>query len=164
MRSDFDVALSFAGEDRALARELASELSKFGARVFFDEYFPQEFLGKDLYAYLHETYSRRARYCVALISRAYVEKVWTRHEIRSAQERALKQGYVEYLLPVRIDKSKVPGLMSTIGYVDAHIGPETIAHILIAKLWPTSKIVQQLPNQVPFRKIRIGEWQTLYSV
>lgn len=79
-----------------------------------------------------------------------------------AQERALKQGDVEYLLPIRIDESKVPGLMSTIGYVDAHIGPERIAGILVAKLWPTSEMVRQLPGSMPLRKIRIGEWLTSY--
>ena len=34
---EFDVALSFAGEQRDYVRTLASELTKNGIRVFFDE-------------------------------------------------------------------------------------------------------------------------------
>jgi hypothetical protein len=45
-----------------------------------------------------------------LISKAYVEKAWTVHERRSAQERVLAERDNEYLLPVRIDGSPVPGL------------------------------------------------------
>ena len=36
---EYDVALSFAGEDRAHAEALASSLRDNGARVFYDEFF-----------------------------------------------------------------------------------------------------------------------------
>jgi len=35
---DYDVCLSFAGEQRAYVRELAEELKKHNIRVFFDEF------------------------------------------------------------------------------------------------------------------------------
>jgi hypothetical protein len=35
---EFDVALSFAGEDRQVAESLADGLRNFGVRVFYDRY------------------------------------------------------------------------------------------------------------------------------
>jgi hypothetical protein len=44
--------------------------------------------------------------------------VWITHERRSAQARAL-QSNQEYVLPVRFDDTEIPGLLSTVMYVDA---------------------------------------------
>jgi hypothetical protein len=51
-------------------------------------------------------------------SEAYAKKVWTSHERRSAQARAL-QSSGEYVLPVRFDDTEIPGLRSTVAYVEA---------------------------------------------
>src|SRR5687767_3228701 len=42
---EYDFALSFAGENRELARQLAEQLSVLDAHVFFDEHFEANFLG-----------------------------------------------------------------------------------------------------------------------
>ncbi len=157
-RFEFDVSISFAGEDRLFARRLARMLTDLRARIFFDEYFRHELLGKDLYAYLHEVYSRRARYCVALISESYVRKIWTNHELRGAQERSLKQGYMEYLLPIRLDESEAPGLMSTIGYLDGRKGTRHVAETVAVKLWPTSSLAAELVGPTALQKVVIAPW------
>lgn len=66
--SDYDVALSFAGEDRTHAQSLADALRQRYIRVFYDEYEKAALWGKDLYAHLSDVYQNRARYCVILIS------------------------------------------------------------------------------------------------
>lgn len=48
-----------------------------------------------------------------LISKYYVQKSWTKHERKSAQERALKENRA-YILPVRIDSTPLPGLHETV--------------------------------------------------
>ena len=58
-----------------------------------------------------------ARYCLIFISKHYVAKAWTRHDLRSAQARAL-ESHREYILPTRLDDTPVPGLPDTIGYID----------------------------------------------
>src|SRR5215472_13656127 len=128
------------------------------ARVFFDEYFKHELLGKDLYAYLHEVYSRRARYCVAIVSESYVRKVWTLQELRSAQERSLKQGHMEYLLPIKLDESEAPGLRSTIGYLDGRKGARSVAETVAVKLWPTSSLAAELVGPTALQKVVIAPW------
>jgi hypothetical protein len=65
--------------------------------------------GKDLYEHLDYIYGRAARYCVLFISNDYAKKVWTTHERRSAQARALEE-HEEYILPARFDDTEVPAL------------------------------------------------------
>lgn len=115
----YDVAISFAGEDRETARALAGELlSSFGLRVFYDDYEQAALWGKNLTEYLVDIYRKRARFCAVLVSRHYREKRWTRHEWRAAQARAFEEPDVEYILPIRLDDTEIEGLLPTVGYVD----------------------------------------------
>lgn len=130
----YDVALSFAGEDRDYVRSVATALQSNGINVFFDENEQVEMWGKDLYEHLHAIYSSKATYCVIFISEAYARKVWTRHERRSAQERALKEKG-EYILPARFDSTELPGLPSTIAYIDiGDRSPSEFASLILSKL------------------------------
>jgi hypothetical protein len=113
----YDVALSFAGEDRAYVEQVANLLKSDGVRVFYDNFETSNLWGKDLYEHLSDLYAHRAKYCVIFVSQHYVKKEWTRHERKAAQERAFKRAD-EYILPARFDDTKVPGLLDTVGYVD----------------------------------------------
>jgi 5'-methylthioadenosine/S-adenosylhomocysteine nucleosidase len=131
---EYDVALSFAGEDRAHAEALANDLKKRGIRVFYDEYEQATIWGKDLYVHLHDVYNRRAQYCVIFASKRYAEKLWTSHERQAAQERAFEEKGREYILPVRIDSTPIPGLPKTIGYLRIEDGILRIGEFLAQKL------------------------------
>ena len=131
---DYDVALSYATEDRDYARSLAAILQQNNVKVFYDEYQKSTLWGKDLYVYLSELYQNRARYCVIIISKYYAEKLWTTHELKAAQARAFRERE-EYILPVRLDDTKLPGLLPTICYLSwPPESAETIAAILNSKL------------------------------
>jgi len=116
-KPQYDVVISFAGEDRAYAKRLADLLQKDGFRFFYDAYEEDELWGKDLYEHLSYIYSQAGRYCVMFLSKHYAAKQWTRHERRSAQERAFKENR-EYILPIRIDDTSIPGILDTVGYQD----------------------------------------------
>ena len=106
---DYDVCLSFAGEDRPYVEAVADALRERGVRVFYDMYEQANLWGKDLYVHLADVYQNRARYCVLFVSRHYAKKVWTSHERQNAQARAIG-GSKEYILPARFDRTEVPGL------------------------------------------------------
>jgi TIR domain len=130
----YDVAISFAGEQRRDAEEIANRLRAAGVTVFYDAYEQADLWGKNLYDHLAVVYQHKARYCLMLVSAAYAAKVWTTHERQSAQARALTQN-TEYILPVRFDDTDVPGLLDTIGYVRfADYGIEGIADLISQKL------------------------------
>lgn len=114
---EYDVGLSFAGEQRDYVRDFANELTSRGVRVFFDDYDKAGLWGKDLYSHLAEIYGNLCRYCILFASADYAAKVWPNHERKSAQARALEESR-EYILPVRLDDTPIPGLHKTIHYID----------------------------------------------
>lgn len=131
---DYDVALSFAGEDRAYVDEVAKILHALGVRVFYDKYETTDLWGKDLYSHLDDVYRKRSRYCVIFISDAYAKKLWTSHERQSAQARAFESSG-EYVLPVRFDDTEIPGVRPTTGYLDLRtMTPEELARALLHKV------------------------------
>lgn len=114
---EYDVALSFAGEDRSTAEAIAAKLRATGYRVFYDAYERADLWGKDLYSHLAEIYSKRSRYCLIMISAGYARKQWTNHERKAAQARAFRDN-IEYILPLRLDDTEIPGIPETVGYID----------------------------------------------
>jgi V8-like Glu-specific endopeptidase len=117
MERKYDVALSFAGEDRYYVKQVAEILNNSGIKVFYDEFEPDKLWGKNLFDYLSEIYRDQARYTIMFCSKNYTKKIWTNHERKSAQERSLKEKE-EYILPARFDDTEIPGLSKTIGYIN----------------------------------------------
>lgn len=114
---EYDVAVSFAGEDREIVYEYCDKLTSNRLNVFYDAYEQVDLWGENLYDKLDEIYRTSARFCVLFISKHYAVKVWTNHERKAAQARALQENRA-YILPVKLDDTEIPGIPSTIGYVD----------------------------------------------
>lgn len=130
----YDVVLSFAGEDRAYVEQVATWLEARGVVVFYDKFEEANLWGKDLAEYFDSIYRKQGRYCVMFASRHYGEKLWTRHERRSALAKAL-EARGEYVLPARFDDTEIPGLRPTIAYQDLRImDPETLGELVLQKL------------------------------
>lgn len=133
-RYDYDLVFSFAGEDRKLVERLYKILTDEGVRVFYDKAEQASLWGKDLYQHLQEIYRDKARYCVVFVSKYYARKRWTKHELRQAQERAFREN-IEYILPLRLDRTDLPGLNMTTGFIDYGRGKlPAIAALLLDKL------------------------------
>ncbi len=114
---EYDVAISYAGEDREVVQPYAAELVKTKVRVFFADFEQVDLWGRDLYETFDAIYRLKARYCVLFLSSHYATKVWTNHERRAAQARAVEENR-EYMLPVRLDATEIPGVRPTIGYLE----------------------------------------------
>jgi hypothetical protein len=134
---EYDVALSFAGEDRAVAEEFAGLLTNKNLRIFHDEYQAGAIWGNDLVAHLVNIYARKARYCVIFISQYYPLKTWTEAERVSAGQSAFRDAD-EYILLVRLDDTEVPGVTEAKGYRDLRQhSMESIVNLLEEKLTKT---------------------------
>lgn len=129
----YDIVISFAGEDRAIAEDLAIRFKEKNISVFYDFYEEATLWGKDLYEYLSYIYSESAKYCLMIISANYEKKLWTNHERKSAQARAFREKS-EYILPIKVDDTKIPGLHETVGYIKYNNNPEKIVDLTIMKL------------------------------
>jgi hypothetical protein len=132
--SNFDVAISVAGSDKKYATDLANSLREAGYAVFYYEFYPEYLWGKNLTITFDEIFRKRSRYCVMFVSREYRERVWTSHEMRSAQARALEEKGNEYILPIRMDDTELDGLLPTISYLPIDMGIDRIAELLMKKL------------------------------
>ena len=131
---EFDVAVSFAGEDRALVDEIVDLAQEHDVRAFYDEDYKVETWGKDLIEYFTDLYQHRARFAIVFISRHYATKVWPRVERRSILARAMNE-HAEYVLPVRLDDTELEGLLPTVGYLDARReGVKGIADAIVQKV------------------------------
>ena len=160
---EYDVALSFAGEDRKHAKELADLLNTSNYSCFYDENELATLWGKNLYDYLSLVYKDRARYCVMFLSKHYEQRLWTNHERQLAQARAFKENR-EYILPVRLDDTEIPGIPPTIGYLDLRLMTiKEVYEVLDKKLsgaTPKTDATDQMPPSV---EIDTNEYVLLIS-
>jgi len=154
---EFDIALSFAGEDRQIAQKIAQSLKKSKIRVFYDEFEKANLWGKDLYEHLADVYSNRARYCVVLISSNYAKKNWTTHERKNAQARAFRENQ-EYILPIRLDDTEIPGIPETVGYIDLNkTSISEVVDLIKTKLGKQTATVGSFESQATFPSIPLPE-------
>lgn len=157
---EYDVALSFAGEEKEVVDAFAEELKSKGISVFLDEYRSAGLWGMDMIDHLVNLYSRKARYCLLLISRHYPLKRWAEEERTAAQERSLREAD-KYILPLRLDDTDVPGLEESAGYRDLrqHSVEEVVA-LLEQKLGEAKAQSSPLPRSHDLRSGSVSSAKT----
>ena len=130
----YQVALSFAGEQRDYVEEVARHLQSRSIAVFYDGFEEVGLWGRSGVEAFHAAFAEQSAYVVMFISEAYVSKAWPNHERRSALSRMIKEKD-EYILPVRFDGTRVPGLPTDIIYECAQERtPAQLATMIAQKL------------------------------
>lgn len=137
----YDLAISFAGEQRILARTITRQLNPLGYQIFYDAYHVDQTFGSKLPQLLHEIYSH-TNCIVVLVSPAYVNNAYTHFE-----QQAILQNYIHNpqckILPVIVENADIPGFPNTIGAVrydgDLNVLCAYIASVLGTK--PPEEIV-----------------------
>lgn len=133
---DYDIAISFAGENREIAEQITKVLREKGIRVFYDELEEEKvrLWGKNLREEFMKIYGGKARYAVVLISQYYPIKDWANFEFNIAKDEA-KRRKKDYILPVRLDDTKIVGLKYEIKYIDLRKeGIDGVVNLIIKKL------------------------------
>lgn len=131
---EFDFAFSFAGEDRETVRKVRDSLVKKAIRVFFDEDFESDLIGKNLSDRFKEIYGKKSKFVVIFVSEHYKIKEWTDFEFQIAREEA-ESRKEEFILPIRLDDTVLLGIKRDIGYSDYRIkGTRRISDLLSKKL------------------------------
>ncbi|MGV3518527.1 TIR domain-containing protein [Luteitalea sp.] len=103
---EFDYAISFAGENRDLAREIAEQLSLLDAHVFFDEHFEANFLGAAWQAQFERIFARDSRLVVCLLDEHYRDKIWPTFE----RECFLPRVATGDVIPIFLDSTPFVGI------------------------------------------------------
>lgn len=105
-QKSFDVAISFAGENRELAREIAGRLKELDVSVFFDENFETQYLGKRLGDEFERVFSTGSRFVLCLLDGHHRKKVWPTFERDTFAPRVK----AHEVIPVYLDDTKFPGI------------------------------------------------------
>ena len=111
----YEVALSFATEDIDIARSIHLELDRLGITNYF---FPKKNNeGKNLRKESTVVYSTQSMFVLMIVSQNYVKKNWSTEERKIMQMVSRPEG-VPYIIPMRIDDTKVDGLTDDIVYME----------------------------------------------
>ena len=102
----FDVAISFAGENRELAREIANRLGELDVAVFFDEKYEVAFLGKRLGDEFERVFSTGSRFVLCILDRHHRQKDWPTFE----RDTFVPRMKAHEVIPVYMDDTKFPGI------------------------------------------------------
>lgn len=86
-KSRYDFALSFAGENRDLAEAVAEALAGREMSVFYDKHEQHRILANDVEEYLAPIYRSESRFVLALLSKDYPRKIWTKFESENFKHR-----------------------------------------------------------------------------
>lgn len=103
----YDLAVSFAGEQRDYVRRTVDVCKQLGLRVFYDKDKNNEWWGGNFIREQRIVYSSQTRYFVPFISAEYLAKPIPMDEFSAAMMTAVKQGD-GYILPVLMDDAEIP--------------------------------------------------------
>jgi hypothetical protein len=103
----YDIAVSFAGEQREYVERTVTAAKALGLRVFYDLDEMVDLWGKNVLVEQRRIYRSRARFVVPFISADYLAKPYPRDEFDAAMMTAVRHGD-EYILPVLMGEVVVP--------------------------------------------------------
>ena len=108
----YDFALSFAGENRELARLIASQFEVLDCSYFFDELYENNFLGGTWHRHFLQIFKEDSRFVVCLLDRNYLDKIWPTFE----RECFLPRFADGAVIPIFLDDTIFPGIpQDTVG-------------------------------------------------
>lgn len=109
---EFDFALSFAGENRVLARYIAESLETLDANVFFDEQYEANYLGRTWSKEFLRIFGLASRLVVCLLDKHHRDKIWPTFERECFEPRVADAE----VIPIFLDDTAFPGIpKDTIG-------------------------------------------------
>lgn len=134
----FDIAVTFAGENRTLVKEVVDCLTQTIAsnRIFYDNLYEAFLARPELDTLLQGIYRNRSKLIVVFLSEAYDKKEWCGLEFHAIRD-IIKHKENDKIMYIRVDDADVNGVFSTDGYIDANSHtPKEIAGFVLQRLDP----------------------------
>ena len=131
----YDVAISFAGEQREYVNKLVKRLDELRIKVFIDKRNCNGFWGKDLRNLFENAFYRDARFVITIFSKEYNKKMWTQFEYNILKKRIeLDENYI---IPIVYDGTLPDDWPNTKEYID--VRENTIDEIALTILGKIKK-------------------------
>lgn len=96
---EFEIAFSFAGENRKLAKYIAEQFEQIDVPVFYDELYESNYLGKAWGKEFERIFLDDSRYVVCLLDSFHKDKIWPTFE-RDCFKKRVPNGDV---IPIYLD-------------------------------------------------------------
>ena len=156
---EYNIAISFACEERTYAEILSEILIFNGLNVFYDKFETSNLIGKNLLEEFSEIYGSKADYCIILISESYCKKAYTNFERRNALDKLVFEK-PDYIIPIKFDDSWVKGLPKATSYFDIkNYSIIEISEIILKKLYPEyiENNLLSIPNLKGISSLKFGK-------
>ena len=111
---NWDFAISFAGENRDLAKNIADLLAILDCTVFYDQYYEANYLGHAWSAQFKNIFGAESRYVVCLLDKHHAEKIWPTFERECFKPRVVDGA----VIPVFLDDTPFVGIPADIIGID----------------------------------------------
>lgn len=118
---EYDVAVSYASEQRWYVEEFVRHLKKKRVKVFFDKHEEIQLLGVYLHEELLKIYSEGSRYIIIFLSKDYLKKAYTMWEARTALGESVRRN--NCVIVIKFDDSTLPGLHETLNHLETKAFP-----------------------------------------
>lgn len=103
---EYDLAFSFAGEDRSYVEAVKEECEKIGIKVYYDEDRKIDQWGLSFIQEQRDVYAGyKTKYFVPFISEHYFKKAIPTDEFKSALTKSIEED--GYILPIKVDESDI---------------------------------------------------------
>lgn len=128
----YDIAISYANEQKSYVKKLAEALLNHHMRIFADFLEPNRFWGEDLPTELRKIYHDECKYILIILSKEYAQKGFSQFEGKVASERHITG---DKFFVIKYDDVTLPWLNTSIGYIDSSAYNETeLAALLVDKI------------------------------
>lgn len=103
---DWELAISFAGNNRQVVDIVQSQLEEMDVSVFYDENYESNMLGKSLSKVFREVFVEKSRFVIAVLDKNHYERVWPTFERDCFVDRVED----EAVIPIYLDDTVFPGI------------------------------------------------------
>lgn len=103
---EWDIAISFAGENRPLAEFISEKLRELDISVFYDRNYEDNYLGGLWSKQFQDIFVQKSRLVVAILDKHHKEKVWPTFERDCFNARVLEAE----MIPIFLDNTTFPGI------------------------------------------------------
>ncbi len=136
----YDAIFSLAGEQKQLGQEIKNLLTKNELDCWIYTEHEHLFPGRDQTLVFERLFKEKSSFCIALVSKEYVEKRWTTLEGKYIKDRWMINE--DYLIPVNIDGTRLPGLPELTGYISTkNKSTKDIAQTIMSTLKERMKMI-----------------------
>jgi hypothetical protein len=120
---EWDIAISFAGENRTLAEFICEQLRELDISVFYDRNYEDNYLGGLWSKEFLDVFLNKSRLVVAILDQHHKDKVWPTFE-RDCFTPRVPEGDV---IPVFLDKTIFPGIPTDLVSIHFDYGGDVAA-------------------------------------